>query len=145
MAWTDSLVLLSSVSMPVEPLRSGNSARFRISSCCPAPIQPAFLARSPVGPGSTIGSPGTTTVARTAGRDFMGLHFRTRLEPVLPIDHHLIPFRDAAGDQGNIALRHVHLHWLQVRRAILNGVHIGALRASLDGREGNDNGIFANR
>src|SRR6266853_6779111 len=145
MAWTDSLVLLSSVSMPVEPLRSGNSARFRISSCCPAPIQPAFLARSPVVPRSTIGSPGTTTVARSPGRDFMGLHFRTRLEPVLPIDPHLIPFRDAAGDQGNIALRHVHLHWLQVRGAVLDAVRIGVLLASLAGGEENENGIFPAR
>src|SRR6266853_5601521 len=145
MAWTYSLVLFRSVSMPGEPLRSGNSARFRISSRCPAPIRPAFLAKSPIGPGSIIRSPGATTVARTAGRDLVGLYLRTRLEPVLPIDHNLIPFSDAAGDQRDVALRHVHLHWLQVRRAILDGVHIGALRASLDGCQGNHDCILANR
>ena len=157
MAWMDSFflagynyslhpsVLLPSVSMLVEPLRSGTSARSGISSRCSAPIWPAFLARSPVGPGSASSSPRTTTVARTASCDFVDLHFRAGLEPVLSIDHNLISFSDAAGDQRDVALRHVHFHRLQVRKAIFDGVHIRALRSSLNGRERNDNGILANR
>ena len=101
--------------MPVETLRSGDSARSWLSG----PIRPArsawssspigsartarlaILARSLAGSGSAIRSPGAsgiTPVVRAARPGSVGFHSRARLQPVLPIDNDLIPFRDTATD-----------------------------------------------
>ena len=53
----------------------------------------------------------------------MDFHGSAGLQPILPVDHHLISGRDAAGNQRDIALGQIHLHGLHVGLAGLVTVY----------------------
>ena len=74
----------------------------------------------------------------------MHFHWGARLQSFLPVHHHLIAYRNAAGNQGDISLRQIHFDGLHVRLAGLYGIDVGALRPALNRRERHHDGILAN-
>ena len=73
----------------------------------------------------------------------MHFHRSARLQPFLPVHHHLIAYRNAGGDQGDISLRQIHFHGLHVRLAGLYGIDVRALRPALNRRQRHHDGILA--
>ena len=79
----------------------------------------------------------------TARRGVMNFHWSARLQPFLPVHHHLIAYRNAGGDQGDISLRQIHFDGLHLRLAGLHGIDVRALRPALNRRERHHDGILA--
>src|SRR6266853_5930 len=135
MAWMDSSALLSGSPVfrwPLLPLVfTGSGLRACVAARLAAAI-PSARAVSGLGP-----------TAGTTRRGVVRFYSRSRLQPVLAVNHDLIPFGNATRNQRNVTLRQINPHGLQVCVSVLHGIHIATLVSMLNRRQRNNDGILS--